>query len=724
MDKQIDSKHSKASVNHAAAGSRIAETGSSSFKAEDKLAEICANIEHLNLRLKPKFVINTIAFVPECDSPLCKEESSDEEDDNTFSHENFNFDLDNRDSYPFTTTPPKYARKRDIILNLVKGKYFSSLNKNDSTISRVVEPFLSKIAANSFKDYEKHYLKSHVSASIGLNRMKSLSSRKNNSLMLEMQRKVYNVAEIRYEVFGIFWLCQWYTKNGKTVDQSHVTKFYKQLKRIDLVKAQKFRESEEHTINVPYQQLREYLKNHDNTKKLVQEFRRDDKEKSNIYISLIDADTVDFNGIYSAYWRIVDKLNLAPTVMSTGYEYSEDEPVFQTASHIDRMIRVKTAKHFPLGVYYPEPNTCFLIEQGCDTLKESFIDKRRKKGDLESSRILRKIKNRPDAVFVFSSDNPLITTIPDRARTTKRRNCTVSTIPFSPEFIQGASPTKTDFKSLKQVAQSSFHEYIWYSNIFINDAIRFIKDDKKYKLQRSKKILAKIRNSESDSEKFIEFINELKTYVNSEDVDSILDAVTIVKLYVESCELNYIRSENEDKLLNILKKDNIETSSLSKDRTLLFSHHSLISLFEEKIVNISDLMELDDEILERICYNEEVLDALRDHEIDFKSLLYLLENEDHGDIDQAIMNDYSFVDILKKYEEHPLHLAFMVDANGFMYENSHDENIVSFGIENYRDILDIEMIRDMILGDREDSNELMHFDAILSFDEEEPYELL
>lgn len=479
MDKRRDSKPGD---NHAT-GSRPVNTGSNSFKADDEVANLCAIFEQLNLPSKPtKFVINTIAYVPECDSSSCNEESSDEENDRTFSHRDFNFDVENRASYPFTSKSPN-----SINLNLT-DEIFSSLNENDSTISKVVEPFLFKIADNSFEDDEKNYLKSHVSAvsaSIGLNRMKSLSTRKNNSLMLELQSKVNNVAEIRYKIFGIFWKCQWYDKNGKTVDQIYVTKFYKQLKRIDRQKAQKFRESEEVNIDVPYQQLREYLKNHENTKKLVQEFRRENAE-ANIYISLIDADTVDFNGVYSAYWRIINELNFAPTVMSTGYEYSEGEPAFQTASHIDRMLRVKTAEHIPLGVYYPEPNTCILIKEGFDTLQESFIDMRREKCDLESSCILRKIKNRPDAVFVFSSDNPLITTIPERANTTKNgRNSTVSTIPFSPEFIQGASPTKTDFKSLKQVAQSSFREYIWYSNIFINKAMRFVENDKKYKIQRS-----------------------------------------------------------------------------------------------------------------------------------------------------------------------------------------------------------------------------------------------
>ena len=93
----------------------------------------------------------------------------------------------------------------------------------------------------------------------------------------------------------------------------------------------------------PYQYIREKIKNHDNSKILVQALRQ--YGNALVYFSIIDSDTKSFNGIYSAYLRITG--NSSPTVMSTGYEFSGDKTdhLFQVASQVDRMVRVITVRH-------------------------------------------------------------------------------------------------------------------------------------------------------------------------------------------------------------------------------------------------------------------------------------------------------------------------------------------------------------------------------------------
>lgn len=72
-------------------------------------------------------------------------------------------------------------------------------------------------------------------------------------------------------------------------------------------KAEEFRKFNEESqyVIVPYQNLREYLKSHTKTKGLVNEFLNSNPAPDAIYFSFIDLDTLDFNGIYSAYKRII-----------------------------------------------------------------------------------------------------------------------------------------------------------------------------------------------------------------------------------------------------------------------------------------------------------------------------------------------------------------------------------------------------------------------------------
>lgn len=163
----------------------------------------------------------------------------------------------------------------------------------------------------------------------------------------------------------------------------------------------------------PYQKIREYLKNDEKTKKLVREIREDN---CLVYFSFIDADTVSFNQVYSSYLQIVqDHSNDhsdPPTVMTTGYEFPEGK--FKEASQVDRKMRIKTAKHFPLGTYYPEPNFCVLLSPGVDTLLESFIDKRSQSESMESPVLIRQVKMRDMSHFsaIFADGKPIITTVP------------------------------------------------------------------------------------------------------------------------------------------------------------------------------------------------------------------------------------------------------------------------------------------------------------------------
>ncbi|XP_073680238.1 uncharacterized protein [Garra rufa] len=167
----------------------------------------------------------------------------------------------------------------------------------------------------------------------------------------------------------------------------------------------------------PYQDIREYLKNNAATTKLVEELRG--KERCLVYFSFVDSDTFEFNSIYSEYITIVrDELrkdSIPPTVMSAGYEFTHEKE-YHIASEQDRMIRSALAEVSPLLVYYPEPNFCVLVRDELNTIKESFIDPKRKKGEysMESPVLIRQVKTRENFKAVFPWKKPIIIVTPER----------------------------------------------------------------------------------------------------------------------------------------------------------------------------------------------------------------------------------------------------------------------------------------------------------------------
>jgi hypothetical protein len=285
---------------------------------------------------------------------------------------------------------------------------------NNLVISTVVQPLFDKLHKQGFEQNSTDSITDTVSVNLLLNKPLSLSSRKNNLLVNELNSEIDN-PKIRHNKFGIFWKFNWYDKSNKIVKYGVVRTFYKKLKRYNKNKADEFRLHVENSDRfiVPYQELRELAKNHETTKELIRKTRQE-CPGSDVYLSIIDGDTVSFNGIYSAYLRI--HANRRPTIMSTGYIFSlenQGDTPFVRGSELDRKIRVATAEFVKLGVYIPEPNFCILVPNDLDTLEESFVDKERKNCNAESAVLIRNlIKSRgiDELTVIFSSDNPIITT--------------------------------------------------------------------------------------------------------------------------------------------------------------------------------------------------------------------------------------------------------------------------------------------------------------------------
>ena len=82
--------------------------------------------------------------------------------------------------------------------------------------------------------------------------------------------------------------------------------------------------------------------------------------------------------------------------------------------------------------------------------------------------LLRQVVQRKNAVFIFSDDNPLITTVPIRTKYNKLKK-----IEFSADFQQGGMPCKDDLGFL-QINQSHYDMNNWRTNLYMNRAFEKI----------------------------------------------------------------------------------------------------------------------------------------------------------------------------------------------------------------------------------------------------------
>lgn len=704
-------------------------------KKQDKsIDDLNNHFQKLQTVTKPKFIVNSIVYVDGYES----EDSSDEEYDTSDEAIFEDLDIEDKSTLPFRTYTTRVSQSKkkagqeidSTPVGFVKPTevktYEGTFNTQKSII---VQPFLENLYKNGFEPNSTSLIEDTISASLLLNRPLSLSTRKNNLLIKELNAKTES--PIMHNKFSIFWKFNWYNKNNKIVEYDTVKTFYKKLKHYDTLhetnKAEQFRSYCEKLVAVPYQSLRELAKNHEKTKELVKK-ARNDSPGSDIYLSIVDGDTVSFNGVYSAYLRIYEKAEITPTIMSTCYEFTKEKETdlpFVKASELCRKIRVATAKFIKLGVYVTEPNVCILVLDKLDTIEESFIDKTIKLGNAESVALMRSlIKSRgiDNLEVVISDDNPLLTAIPPRARKIKSSK---KPIKFSQEAESGLGLTEKDFTSFKQISQSHTHESVWLDNLYINKAIK-LKAGYHFKFKGliTKYLKAEITNEEKLS---------LLKIISEEDLESIKKAYEekeqIIKLYKEE----NLQNADQRKLIDFINQhDHLDLNDFTSEFLQVIAIADILFLLESDILDLEELSIVSIDTLKELLYENLVLEHLADESLTFEDCLEIYKlaiqygekfSEIFEDFISAADNDeFTVSEIIERYKENPMHLMFMSgDPTDIVLENSDDESIVIFGIENYD--VDIEWIREELYGERDDySAALMDFDRIIGANNAEDYE--
>eukprot|EP00102_Acyrthosiphon_pisum_P018971 XP_016656181.1 PREDICTED: uncharacterized protein LOC103307823 [Acyrthosiphon pisum] len=555
-------------------------------------------------KVDPCFVINIIAAVPE----RRFSDSSDEEPDEEFNA--LYEELVNNNDWPFTTKHKKTIKPKTEMKVVV-------VEQQVTADSIVVDPLLSKILANGFKSEDKNKLET-IAVSIGLNRMYSLSTRKNNSLILELESRV-NTRKIKYKTFGYYWNCSWYT-NSEEVKEANiedVKKFYKRLKKKDSDLAKKFIAQEENKgaeCNVPYQYIRDYAKNHSKTIELIKSFQ-DNNKTAILYLHLVDSDVLDFNGVYDAYLRIVAGCDVPPTVMSTGYEYPKDGQynIYNLGSHMDRMYRVITTFHIPLGTYYPEPNMCVLIPNDCQTVDESFINPDRGY-NLESPILIEHILNNrgTNVHAIFSEDKPIIIKLPPRAKVSKISKTSIN---FSPECKTGrAAPTSDDIKKFDQISQSHSNSLTWSRSLFINKSIKFKNNYKtndeciyfatNTRLNVYQQCLHLISNIRKNCNVGLSQ-SALTKRIGKINCTNIVNAIKDIEQFKKYFNKKYKRTPEEQEFINIMKELKICYNKLSRKSLSMIIQ--IKDLIEDNAMIVKYLVDLDEDMLEYIINSDKII---------------------------------------------------------------------------------------------------------------------
>ncbi|MDF2966084.1 MAG: hypothetical protein K0Q51_1472 [Rickettsiaceae bacterium] len=597
----------------------------------DNVIEGVKKITHSNI----KFVASTIIYADGQES----DESSDEEY-NDSDQQLFDFELEDPKKFPYKPYTVK-INKEPITVGYVKEP-LNLILPNETILphqSTVVQPLLDNLTKTGLERTTNEHIEDLVSISIALNRPLSLSTRKNNVLKKEVNAQV--TSKIDNSRLGVFWEFKWVNIKGKKVSYDEVRTFYKKLKKYDAAKAKIFRESCEKDIAVPYQELRELIKNHENTLNLIK-YARTNNPNVSLYLSIIDGDTKSFNGIYSAYMRIIDKSKILPTIMSTGYEFTEERAgdyPFVEGSRLDRLIRVATAANMQWSVYYPEPNFCILVPPNQSTVKASFIDKSIKLKNAESVALIRnllKTEGAGEFTAVFINDNPLLTSIPYRVRFIKSKKYLIK---FSEGFKSGLGPTEKDLLLFKQMSQSHCHESVWLDNLYINKGLILKGDHYSFK----KLITRYIKSNYTISEEYTQADhNTLISLITKDDLVRIQKAHQARELVIKQYETKHLRTFEQEELIdfitNVLK---LEVNDFTlKLLNIIITAESLPLIINGNLCLV-ELMDIEIDIVEVILYNDQTVGLIKDGNVTFNEIygIYMdyIEgtDEDFYDIDLA-----------------------------------------------------------------------------------------
>ncbi len=341
-------------------------------------------------------------------------------------------------------TRPRYHETRPRYLVNIPMAY-SSDDSND--VTRLLELFREHSFGSTPQKPEIEACK-RLAIVIGINRI-SLRDDLDEDFRNYL-KSLTDVRGIAYKVMGMFLSPTWQKK-----ETANKTVFSAQRAYL-VLKALSPNTSKDVLPPIPLKEIREKILHSNATKNFS---RRFESSKSPLYYGVMDADTLELNGIFSHCDGLIAKHN-TPSVVSCAYNVKTSYPLIDLGVRIDMKVRQAINSVIPFGAYLPEPFLFvrFRKQIGQNHLYSlSFLGKGKA---LESRRLIQNGRKKRviEDTAVFSADVSIRTTTPARMFTQKNSKVTVLT----PKVIK----QKQRLSNLRAISQTHATPKQWADNIY------------------------------------------------------------------------------------------------------------------------------------------------------------------------------------------------------------------------------------------------------------------
>lgn len=311
-------------------------------------------------------------------------------------------------------------------------------------------------------------MKQQVAVVVGINKYHSIDV----SIDREFKRYIRNIPPITgivHRIIGFLWKPVWIAQTN----EPHIypaEKAFLLLKAISAEMAEKVRQlrefpqglSSELASQIPFQKIRETIKNSIETKAFIQHVHTH-APQAPIYFTIMDSDFLALRVQTGIFSRMTDHIlkQHTPSIVCLGYQMKSDElPLIRLGVRLDMAVRQAMASVFPYSAYFCEPCTSFIVKRPGEL---PFLDQLSFKGKgrtLEARRFTQSglKKKLFDNNVVYAADGGVTTSTPNRMFTLKNKR-------FS-TLSKTQIKQKQCLKALRDISQTHATPKQWADNLY------------------------------------------------------------------------------------------------------------------------------------------------------------------------------------------------------------------------------------------------------------------
>ncbi|MGM0439772.1 MAG: hypothetical protein ACQEP8_01490 [Chlamydiota bacterium] len=231
---------------------------------------------------------------------------------------------------------------------------------------------------------------------IGFNKVYSIDPKANQQFR-DYIANLPEVEGIAFRALAFLWQLPWEAKPSFQDQKLHPKEkayfLLKVLKPQKGARILKELETSQISSRIPYQAIRETIKNSKATAELIRRFY--EQEHRLVYLATMDPDFISIcdeqgQGILSHARDVVNQANENfPHLLTLGYSAAADQwPSIRLGVLLDMKVRTAISEIFPQAPYYPEPFFAWYVDPEGRNLSASFIQNNGRSARLESRRLI------------------------------------------------------------------------------------------------------------------------------------------------------------------------------------------------------------------------------------------------------------------------------------------------------------------------------------------------